>query len=61
MGVLLGKGDGTFEAVRNYNAGQSQGYAVTVADLNGDGAPDMISSDLHASISVFNETSAKLS
>jgi hypothetical protein len=58
--ILVGKGDGTFlGTAKSYATGQSQGYGITIADLNGDGAPDMISSDLHASISVLiNETLA---
>jgi hypothetical protein len=36
-----------------YKNGQSQGYGITVADLNGDGTPDLISSDINASISVL--------
>ena len=57
--MLLGKGDGSFGSTRSYETGQSQGYGITVADLNRDGAPDLISSDLHASMSVLlNETLA---
>jgi hypothetical protein len=60
VGVLLGNGDGTFKTVRDYDTGQSQSYAATIADLNGDGASDLINSDLHASISVLlNDTGAK--
>jgi hypothetical protein len=56
----LGKGNGTFEAVREYNTAQTQGHEATIADLNGDGAPDVISSDLHASIGfLLNVTGAK--
>jgi hypothetical protein len=45
--------------VRTYDTGQSQTYAVTIADLNGDGAPDLINSDLNSSISVLlNDTGA---
>jgi hypothetical protein len=60
VAVFLGKGDGTFEAVREFNTTQSQGYEVTIADLNGNVAPDLISSDVHASIGVLlNVTAAK--
>jgi hypothetical protein len=53
VGVLIGKGDGTFAAVHNYNSGQSQGYEITIADLNGDGTLDLINCDLNSSISVL--------
>jgi hypothetical protein len=35
---LHAKENDTFEAVRQYIGGQSQGYEVTIADLKGDGA-----------------------
>jgi hypothetical protein len=41
VAVLLGKGDGTFQAVQNYAA---LGFAVAVADLNGDGKLDLVTS-----------------
>jgi len=38
--VLLGKGDGTFQAQSTYNTGNAP-HSVAVADLNGDGVPDL--------------------
>ena len=45
VSVLLGNGDGTFQAPMNYNLG---GYpvSVAVADVNGDGRPDIIVANL---------------
>jgi hypothetical protein len=40
VGVLLGNGDGTFQAARNFAAGDFPG-SLTVADFNGDGKPDL--------------------
>ncbi|MGP0019118.1 MAG: FG-GAP-like repeat-containing protein [Candidatus Sulfotelmatobacter sp.] len=40
VGVLLGKGDGTFQPVTTYSVGPSP-WALAVADLNKDGKPDL--------------------
>jgi hypothetical protein len=40
VSVLLGNGDGTFQAAQNFAAG-SDPVAVAVADVNGDGKPDL--------------------
>jgi hypothetical protein len=42
VGVLLGKGDGTFQPVVKYNSGGTGASSVAVADLNGDGKPDIV-------------------
>ncbi|SPE23836.1 conserved exported hypothetical protein [Acidobacteriia bacterium SbA2] len=43
LAVLLGKGDGTFAAPVSYTLPNSQiPVAVTVADMNGDGIPDLV-------------------
>jgi hypothetical protein len=40
VSILLGKGDGTFQAARSFNANISP-YYVAVGDFNGDGIPDL--------------------
>jgi hypothetical protein len=44
MGVLLGNGDGTFGVPNEYPTG-SYDIALTIADVNGDGAPDVVTAD----------------
>jgi hypothetical protein len=41
-GVLLGNGDGTFQPAVNYASGGFEAPSVAVADLNGDGKPEVI-------------------
>src|SRR5713226_123579 len=41
VSVLLGKGDGTFQPPRSYPVGVGA-LDVAVADLNGDGIPDLV-------------------
>ncbi len=42
VGVLLGNGDGTFQAAVTYDSGGVYAYSVAAADVNGDGKPDLI-------------------
>jgi hypothetical protein len=42
VGVLLGNGNATFQARVSYQTGGSQANSTAVADLNGDGNPDLI-------------------
>src|SRR5260370_41535806 len=51
--VLLGNGDGTFQAPRSFGTGQSPN-SVAVGDFNGDGRPDFAVSNQFASLSVFS-------
>jgi hypothetical protein len=41
VGVLLGNGDGTFQAAVTYDSGGQYAYAIAVADVNSDGKPDL--------------------
>ena len=42
VGVLLGKGNGTFRKAVTYKSGGPEPWAVAVADVNGDGKPDIL-------------------
>jgi hypothetical protein len=42
VGVLLGNGDGTFQTAVCYSSGGIEPTSVAVADVNGDGKPDML-------------------
>jgi Bacterial Ig-like domain (group 3)/FG-GAP-like repeat len=42
VSVLLGNGDGTFQAAQSYASGGYEAYSVAVADVDGDGKADLI-------------------
>jgi hypothetical protein len=48
VGVLLGNGDGTFQSVTTYDSGGYGTLSVAVADVNGDGKPDLVVSNTYA-------------
>jgi hypothetical protein len=45
VSVLLGNGDGTFRPVLTYDSGGVGSLGIAVADLNGDGLPDVLVAD----------------
>jgi hypothetical protein len=47
IGVLRGRGDGTFGPVVLYSLGADPAAGVVVADVNGDGYPDLITSGVN--------------
>jgi hypothetical protein len=46
VSILLGNGDGTFQAHVDYGTGSSNLCSVAVGDFNGDGRPDLVVADL---------------
>jgi hypothetical protein len=42
VGVLLGNGDATFQTAVTYGTGGVGAHAVRIADVNGDGKPDLV-------------------
>ena len=52
VSVLLGNGDGTFQAAVNYSAAPNP-YSVAAGDFNGDGKLDLAVADLDGTVSVL--------
>jgi hypothetical protein len=46
IGVLLGNGDGTFQSAKTYGTGGHGVTSIAVADINGDGRPDVLVAQL---------------
>jgi hypothetical protein len=57
VSVLLGNGDGTFQAGVSYDAGGTSTDSVAVADVNGDGKPDIVIANLCATSVCTNDGS----
>src|SRR5437016_2737494 len=56
VGVLLGNGDGTFQAAVSYGSGGSGPVSLAVGDVNGDGKPDVVVANQCASSDCTNGT-----
>ena len=58
FGILLGNGDGTFKPVATYDLFADAGLpmSVTVADLNGDGKPDVVVTNVCSPTSCYRST-----
>lgn len=51
VGVLLGDGHGKFSKAVTYGSGGRNPYSVAIADVNGDGRPDLVVANVYASSS----------
>ena len=49
VGVLLGNGDGTFQASTSFGSGGLSANSVVIADVNGDGRPDVLVANVGSS------------
>jgi hypothetical protein len=49
VSVLLGNGDGTLQTAQNFASAGNTAWSVAVADVNGDGMPDLVVANYYAS------------
>jgi hypothetical protein len=50
IGVFLGNGDGTFQPEVVFGSGGYYAWSLAVADVNGDGKPDLVAANLQLSV-----------
>lgn len=60
VGVLLGNGDGTFPTAVTYDSLGVSATSIAVADLNGDGKPDVVVANLYSNGSGYGTVSVLL-
>lgn len=53
VSVLLGNGDGTFASPATYSSGGDNPQSIAIADLNGDGKPDVVVTNFYAAVDVL--------
>lgn len=52
VGILRGNGDGTFQSAAIYGSGSY--FSIAVADLNGDGKPDVVTGNMSCAVIMFS-------
>ena len=57
VNVMLGNGDGTFQSPVVYRSGGYEGSALAIADVNGDGRPDLLVTNALATKNDYNSGS----
>ncbi len=53
VGIYFGRADGTFSAVLRIDDGKATPYALAVADLNKNGAPDIVVGNIEAPTAIY--------
>jgi uncharacterized protein (TIGR03437 family) len=60
LSVMIGNGDGTFQAPLNYSGSASHFRSIATADFNGDGIPDLVLTNLYGATTSVSGTSVSV-